>query len=55
MSGFLSRIMAISESYPNLKADTNFLNLQKQLEKTENKIGVSRQSYNDSVTFYNNL
>ncbi len=53
MSGFLSRIMAISESYPNLKADINFLNLQKQLEETEDKIGASRQSYNDSVTFYN--
>ena len=53
MGGFLSRLMAISEAYPDLKANSNFLDLQKQLEEIETKIGFSRQFYNDTVTSYN--
>lgn len=54
LSGALSRLMAVSEAYPDLKANTNFLNLQEELTSTENKIGNSRQFYNSSVTTYNN-
>ena len=50
---FLTRLMAISEAYPDLKANSNFLDLQRQLEETETKIGFSRQFYNDTVTSYN--
>lgn len=49
----LSQIMAISESYPELKANTNFLKLQKELSDTEEKITKARQFYNDVVTKYN--
>ena len=45
--------MAVSENYPNLKANQNFLELQTELTSTENKIAYSRQFYNDSVTRYN--
>jgi LemA protein len=50
----LSRLMAVVEQYPDLKANQNFLALQEELTSTENKIGFSRQYYNDSVMKYNN-
>ncbi len=53
LSGTLSRLMAVSESYPDLKANQNFSELQEELRNTENKISFSRQFYNDSVTMYN--
>ena len=49
----LSRLMAVSENYPNLKADQNFLALQSQLEGTENRIAVARRDYIDTVQQYN--
>ena len=45
--------MAVSESYPELKANQNFSELSEELRNTENKISFSRQFYNDSVTMYN--
>lgn len=53
LSGALKTIMAVSESYPDLKANTNFSELQKELQNTENKLSFSRQFYNDTVTMYN--
>ena len=53
LSGVLKTIMAISENYPDLKANQNFADLQNNLKETENKISFSRQFYNDSVTMYN--
>ena len=53
LSGALKTIMAVSENYPELKANTNFLDLSEELRNTENKISFSRQFYNDSVTMYN--
>lgn len=53
ISGLLGRLMAVSESYPDLKANVNFLDLQKQLKDIEDKIGFARQFYNDTVTSYN--
>ena len=53
LSGALKTIMAVSENYPDLKANQNFLELQEELRNTENKISFSRQFYNDSVTMYN--
>ena len=53
LSGALKTIMAVSENYPDLKANQNFLDLQEELRNTENKISFSRQFYNDSVTSYN--
>jgi LemA protein len=50
----LSRLLAVAERYPDLKANQNFLALQEELTSTENKIGFSRQFYNDSVLRYNN-
>src|SRR5438067_2328887 len=55
LSGALSRLMAVSENYPNLKADTQFRDLQSQLEGTENRITVARQRYIVSVQEYNVL
>ena len=54
LSSALSRLMAISESYPDLKANTNFTKLQDELSETENKISYARQFYNDSVMTYKN-
>ena len=51
--GALKTIMAISENYPELKANQNFSELQEELRSTENKISYARQFYNDSVTMYN--
>ena len=53
LSGVLKTIMAVSENYPDLKANTNFTELQNSLTETENKISFSRQFYNDTVTMYN--
>jgi LemA protein len=50
----LGRLFAVAEAYPDLKASTNFLDLQTQLQDTENKVAVSRQVYNDTVLTYNN-
>jgi LemA protein len=50
----LGKLFAVAEAYPDLKANTNFLDLQAQLQDTENKIAVSRQVYNDTVLTYNN-
>jgi LemA protein len=55
LSSALSRLMAVSENYPNLKADTNFRDLQSQLEGTENRITVARQRYIAAVQQYNVL
>ncbi|HET8649228.1 MAG TPA: LemA family protein [Gemmatimonadales bacterium] len=49
----LGRLIAISENYPDLKANQNFLALQDQLEGTENRIAVARQDYNQAVGQYN--
>ena len=54
LSSALSRLLAVVENYPDLKANQNFLALQEELTSTENKIGFSRQYYNDSVLKYNN-
>lgn len=53
LSGALKTIMAVSENYPDLKANQNFLQLQEELRNTENRISYSRQFYNDTVTRYN--
>ena len=53
LSNALKTIMAVSENYPDLKANQNFSELQEELRGTENKISYSRQFYNDSVTRYN--
>ena len=53
LSGALKTIMAVSENYPDLKANQNFLSLQNDLKDTENKISYARQFYNDTVTMYN--
>ena len=50
----LRSLFAVSENYPDLKANQNFLALQEELTSTENKIGFSRQFYNDSVLKFNN-
>ena len=55
LSGALSRLMAVSEKYPDLKADTSFRDLQSQLEGTENRITVARKRYIDAVQEYNVL
>ena len=51
----LKSIFAIAENYPNLKANENFLELQRELTTTEDKISYARQYYNDSILSYNNL
>ena len=53
LSNTLKTIMAVSESYPDLKANQNFMQLSEELRNTENKISFSRQFYNDTVTIYN--
>jgi len=55
LSNALSRLMAVSENYPNLKADASFRDLQSQLEGTENRITVARQRYIAAVQDYNVL
>ena len=53
LSGALKTIMAVSENYPDLKANQNFSDLSEELRNTENKISFSRQFYNDTVTKFN--
>ena len=53
LSSALSRLLAISENYPDLKANQNFLDLQAQLEGTENRIAVERRKFNDVARSYN--
>ena len=53
LTGVLTRFMALSESYPDLKANQNMLALQEELTSTENKVAFARQAYNDSVMVYN--
>lgn len=50
----LNKLFALSESYPDLKANTNFMSLQNDLKDTEDKISMARQFYNDTVLTYNN-
>ena len=54
LSGALRQLFALSESYPDLKANQNFLSLQEELTSTEDRIAYARQFYNDSVLSYNN-
>ena len=53
LSGALGRLLAVSENYPDLKSNQNFLALQSQLEGTENRIAVARRDYIDAVRSYN--
>src|SRR2546429_4431556 len=53
LSSALARLLAVSESYPELKANQNFLSLQEELTSTENRVAYARQFYNDSVTKLN--
>ena len=53
LSSALSRLMVVVERYPDLKANQNFLDLQHQLEGTENRINVARVRYNDAVRIFN--
>jgi LemA protein len=53
VSGALSRLFALAESYPDLKANQNMLALQEELTSTENKVAFARQAFNDSVMSYN--
>jgi len=53
ITGALRQLFALSEAYPNLKANENFLALQEELASTENKIGFARQYYNDTVKDFN--
>ena len=55
LSDTLKTIMAVSENYPDLKANQNVMSLQEELTNTENKISYSRQFYNDTVTRYNTM
>ena len=53
LSGALSRLMMVSEQYPDLKANQNMMQLTEELTSTENKVAFARQAYNDSVMVYN--
>ncbi len=54
LAGALGRLFALSEAYPDLKANQNMMQLQEELASTENKVAFSRQAFNDSVLQYNN-
>jgi len=54
LSGALSRLMAVVEAYPDLKANQNMMQLSEELTSTENRVAFARQAYNDSVMDYNN-
>jgi LemA protein len=51
----LGKLFALAENYPDLKANTNFLDLQNELSSTEDRVAYARQFYNDSILSYNNL
>jgi LemA protein len=53
LGGALSRLMVVSEAYPDLKANQNMMQLTEEMTSTENKISFARQAYNDAVTSYN--
>jgi len=53
LTGTLSRLFAVAEAYPDLKANQNMMQLQEELTSTENKVGFARQAYNDAVMAYN--
>ena len=53
LSGALSKLLLVVERYPDLKANKNFLELQSQLEGTENRINVARDRFNEGVNMYN--
>ncbi|WP_420137210.1 LemA family protein [Sphingomonas sp.] len=55
LSQALGRLLSVTENYPDLKSNTNFLALQSQLEGTENRITIARRDYNSSVQSYNTL
>jgi LemA protein len=55
LSGALGRLFALSEAYPDLKANQNMMQLSEELTTTENKVAFARQAYNDSVMDYNTL
>ena len=55
LEGVLGRLFAIAENYPDLKSNTNFLQMQNELTSTEDKIAYSRQFYNDSILAYNDM
>ncbi|MFP4162501.1 MAG: LemA family protein [Chitinispirillaceae bacterium] len=55
LGGVMGRLFALSESYPDLKANQNMMQLSEELTTTENKISFARQAYNDAVMFYNNM
>jgi len=55
LSGALGRMFALSEAYPDLKANENMMQLSEELTTTENKVAFARQAYNDSVMTYNTL
>ncbi len=54
LSGALGRLFALMESYPDLKANQNMMQLSEELTSTENRVAFARQAYNDAVTDYNN-
>jgi LemA protein len=53
LTGALGRLFAVSESYPDLKADGTMMQLMEELTSTENRVGFARQAFNDAVTLYN--
>ena len=55
LTGALNKLFALSEAYPDLKANTNFMSLQNDLKDTEDKITYARQFYNDTAMMFNNL
>ena len=55
LTGALNKLFALSEAYPELKANTNFMSLQNDLKDTEDKITYARQFYNDTAMVFNNL
>jgi LemA protein len=55
LGGALGRLFALSEAYPDLKANQNMMQFQEELSSTENKVAFSRQAFNDAVLAYNNV
>ncbi len=53
LSGALGRLLVLTENYPQLKSDQQFLRLQDELSRTENRIAIARKDYNDAITKYN--
>jgi LemA protein len=53
LSGALGRLLVLSENYPQLKSDQQFMRLQDELSRTENRIAIARRDYNEAITKYN--